>query len=153
MMRWFILSKVLPILVLLIGSVPAAAQTSIPFRGSTSSTTTYLNVGDCFDYTEYTITGTCTSLGDFTGCGSQRVSYCGAPDIEGDLTVIAANGDQISIHYVGTQVGLFSYMCDMEATGGTGEFQDAGMSGTVLIPDYGIDHPFDTTFEGVIEFP
>ena len=123
------------------------------FSGSTSSSTTYLDVGDCFDYTEYTVAGTCTSLGDFTGFGSQRVSYCGAPDVEGDLTIIADNGDQLSIHYVGTRTDLFTYACDMYSTGGTGEFQDAEMSGTLLIRDYDINHPFDTTFEGVIVLP
>jgi hypothetical protein len=141
------------ILALMICSVPAAAQTEVPFAGTMTSDTTDVIVGDCFDYTEYTVAGSCMPLGHFTGFGSQRVSYCGPPDIEGDVTVFAGNGDQLAIHYIGTRMDLFSYTCDLSATGGTGRFAGAMVSGTLQIPAYNLDHPFDGTFEGTIVFP
>jgi hypothetical protein len=134
-------------------AAPTLAQTEEPFTGSTTSDTTSVNIGDCFDYAEFDLIGSGTSLGTFTGIGHQRVDYCDAPDIEGDVTFTDQNGDEISIHYVGSRVDLQRYVCAMSATGGTGRYEGATLDGTLTLTDYCIDHPFDATFDGTISFP
>ena len=145
------LALVLPLLVLLTAPPPAEGQE--PFAGMTASVATAENVGDCFDETDYVVMGKGTVLGHFTGGGTQRVSYCGAPDIQGDVTLTAADGDQLSLHYVGTRVDLNTYTCTVTATGGTRRFENAVVDATLVIPAYAIGHPFDGTFNGTIEFP
>jgi hypothetical protein len=134
-------------------AAPALAQTEEPFTGSTTSDTNSVNIGDCFDCTEFNLTGSGTSLGTFTGSGHQRVDVCVAPDIEGEVTFTDQNGDEISIHYVGSRVDLLQYVCTISATGGTGRYEGAAVDGTLTITDYSIDHPFDATFDGTIRFP
>jgi hypothetical protein len=143
----------LTILGLLTLAGPATARAEEPFAGSTASDTTAVNVGDCFDYAEFDLAGCGTPLGTFTGSGKQTVNYCFGPDIEGDVTFTDENGDQLSIHYVGTRVDLFTYVCEMSATGGTGRYEGATVDGTLTIEDYSIDHPLDATFDGTIQFP
>jgi hypothetical protein len=143
----------LTILGLLTLAAPAIAQTKEPFTGSTASDTTSADIGDCFDDAGFDLTGSGTTLGKFTGSGEQRVNYCFAPDIEGDVTFTDQNGDEISIHYVGARVDLFTYKCVMSATGGTGRYKGATVDGTLTIEGYSIDHPFDATFQGTIRFP
>jgi hypothetical protein len=138
---------------LLTVAASAPARAGDPFTGTTASDTTSLDIGDCFDYTEFDLTGCGTPLGKFTGRGQQTVNYCFGPDVEGDVTLTDENGDQISLHYVGTRVDLFTYVCEMSATGGTGRYQGATVDGTLTIEDYGIDLPFDASFDGTIQFP
>ncbi len=92
-------------------------------------------------------------LGRFTGVGRQRVSYCGAPDIEGKVTLTDENGDRLHLDYVGVRVDLFSYVCDLSVIKGTGRYKGATVQATLDIPYYSLDHPFDMTFDGTIQFP
>jgi hypothetical protein len=134
-------------------TLAVSARAQDPFTGTTASDTTSLNIGNCFDYTEFDLTGSGTPLGTFTGSGQQTVNYCFGPDIQGDVTLTDENGDQISLHYVGTQVDFFTYVCEISATGGTGRYQGATVTGTLTIEDYDLDHPFNATFDGTIQFP
>jgi hypothetical protein len=143
----------LPLLGLLTLAAPSLAQTEEPFTGSTTSDPASVNVGDCFDYAEFNLTGSGTPLGTFTGSGQQRVDFCVAPDIEGDVIFTDQNGEQITIHYLGSRVDLFEYVCAMWATGGTGRYDGATVDGTLTIAEYRIDYPFEATFDGTIQFP
>ena len=153
MSRFLATPLALAVLSLLTVAASAPVRAGDPFTGTTASDTTSLDIGDCFDYTEFDLSGSGTPLGNFTGSGRQTVNYCFDPDIEGDVILTDQNGDQISLSYVGIQVDLFTYVCEMSATGGTGRYKGATVNGTLTIEDYSIDHPFDATFDGTIRFP
>jgi hypothetical protein len=133
-------------------SVPANAQAEEPFSGSGTVDVTNVNVGDCFDDATYTVQGFGEPLGVFSGVGQQHVSYCEAPDIEGNVTLTAESGDQISLYYVGTQVGPTSYLCDVVVTGGTGQYEGATVDAVLSIENYSPGGPFDLAFDGTIRF-
>jgi hypothetical protein len=153
MSRFLATPLALAVLSLLTVAASAPVRAGDPFTGTTASDTTSLDIGNCFDYTEFDLIGSGTPLGNFTGSGQQTVNYCFGPDIEGDVTLTDEHGDQISLYYVGTRVDLFTYVCKMTATGGTGRYQGATVNGTLTIEDYSIDHPFDATFDGTIRIP
>jgi hypothetical protein len=134
-------------------SVPASAQAKEPFSGSGTVTVTSVMVGDCIEDATYTVAGTGEPVGMFTGVGQQRVCYCEAPDIEGNVTFTAETGDQLSLYYIGTRVGLTSYVCDLVVTGGTGRYADATVDAVLTIENYSASGPFDLTYDGTICFP
>lgn len=134
-------------------SVPANAQTQEPFRGSGTVTVTSVMVGDCFDDAKYTVGGTGEPLGEFTGVGWQHVSYCDAPDIQGNVTFTADTGDRLSLYYIGTWVDPTSFVCDLAVTGGTGRYAGATVDAVLTIENYSPGGPFDLAFDGTICFP
>jgi hypothetical protein len=132
----------------------ALAQTEEPFYGSGTFTPTSVKVGNCFDSAQYTAAGEGTPLGQFEGDGHQRVDYCGiGPDMEGDVTLTAENGDQISLHYVGKRLDPSTYLCTLVVTGGTGRYDGATVDATLLIENYNLSEPFDITMDGTIQYP
>jgi hypothetical protein len=154
MARWHLPLWSLTILVLALSTVPAAAQTEQRFRGEGTLTPIRINVGDCFDKASCSATGTSNVLGGFQGIGRVRVDYCGIyPDITGDLIFTAANGDQLSVHYIGMRLDPTTYLARMAATGGTGQYQGAAVDAFLLIENYNLSDSFDITFSGTIELP
>ena len=133
-----------------------SAQAQQPFNGSVASATLRVNVGDCFEEEDFGAAGTGVPLGQFSASGHQFVSYCappGEPDIEGDVTFTDENGDELSIHYTGSRLDPSTFICDMSATSGTGRYDGATVTATLVIDNYDLAHPFDGTFDGTIFFP
>jgi hypothetical protein len=154
MARWYSLHWALTIQVLALASGAASAQTEEPFCGEGTFTPVRINVGDCFDKVKYSAAGTSNVLGSFQGPGRLRVDYCGIyPDIAGDLYFTAANGDQLSVRYVGMRLDPTTYLAKMVATGGTGQYQGAIVDAFLLIENYNLSDSFDISFSGTIEFP
>ena len=145
---------VLTILSVAIVSLPASAQTKERFRGEGTITPTHINVGDCFDMADFSAAGSSSVLGDFEAVGRLRVDYCGiGPDIEGDITFTVANGDQLSMHFVGMRVDPTTYVARIAGTGGTGQYQNARVKGHLLIENYNLSDSFDMSFHGKIRLP
>jgi hypothetical protein len=154
MLRSLPLHGALTIFALVLFAIPATAQADEPFRGEGMVTPMAEGVGNCFDKIKYTAAGTSNVLGAFQGAGRQRVDYCGIyPDIAGDLFFTTANGDQLSVHYVGMRLDPTTYLAQMVATGGTGQFKDATVDAFLLIENYNLSDSFDLIFSGTIQFP
>ena len=156
MARVFRSPLVIAVLTWLSFSYSAEAQTQQPFNGSIASATLKVNVGNCFEEEDFRAAGSGDPLGQFSAVGHQFVSYCappGDPDIEGDVTFMDENGDELSIHYTGSRLDPAAFLCDMSATGGTGRYDGASVTATLLIDNYDLDHPFDGTFDGTIIIP
>ena len=153
MTRAFRSQSMITVLTSLTFCYSAQAQTQQPFNGSVASATLSVNVGDCFEEEDFGAAGSGVPLGQFSAIGHQFVSYCAQPDIEGDVTFTDENGDELSIHYTGSRLDPSTFICEMSATSGTGRYDGATVTATLLIENYDLDHPFDGTFDGTIFFP
>jgi hypothetical protein len=154
MVRCFPPQWILTTLTLVLLAGPATAQTQEPFRGSGTLTVTRIHVGDCFDSVRCKAQGKSTPLGPFQGVGHQYVDYCGLPDIVGELMLTAANGDQLSIYYVGSRLeDPTTFLCRVLDTQGTGQYQGAMVDAGLLIENYNLANSFEFTFAGTIQYP
>mgnify|MGYP001818090989 FL=1 len=115
---------------------PVAADSQVrPIKGQVFGDVVYVEGGDYAECdagypgmgAEYVAYGNVAHLGKTTMTGS----HCASEAAAGSLTLVAANGDEISIDY--TPVEACDYpsattaTCDFDAivTGGTGRFEDA----------------------------
>jgi hypothetical protein len=126
------------------------AQAGQQFAGSAVSEATSVTVGDCFDEVKYAVVGSASAVGRFTGVGHQRVSYCGGPDLEGELTLTDANGDQLNLSYAAARQGTSCYVGSITIMGGTGAYYGATGSAALTVKNYSPDRPFDAFFDGAL---
>jgi hypothetical protein len=88
-----------------------------------------LAAGDPFQGAEFTTSGTGTHLGRFTGEGFVTFFGTSDPDFpifgEGEITFVAANGDELSAEFSGFIDTQGNAVIDFEITGGTGRFSHA----------------------------
>jgi len=154
---WF--SVLVAVLAALTLSAPAmAAGQQVPFKGRSSGVVTVTNIAYPFVTTRVVGEGEATHLGHFTLTAEAvvDVSLPGAP-AAGSWTLIAANGDQLSVTFVAIGIDPTHGHGDFTVVGGTGRFQGATGSYTQLItfatpPGSSPSTAYTDMLEGTISF-
>ena len=118
-----------------VAGVDAQGGTHLPFSGSLTGGTSATFVPPTTLEVTSDLEGTANELGRFTASGLEVVDTTTATST-GNLTFVAANGDELFTRTVGREIGFTPpniSMIQQEATiiGGTGRF--AGASGTFTI--------------------
>ncbi|MGD8329209.1 MAG: hypothetical protein PVJ49_07205 [Acidobacteriota bacterium] len=131
MTRFKLLSGAMGVLLALYATSAPAAQhtTTVPFTAVGQATLTpsmdgTLNVSG---------TGEATHLGHYVVSGTQVFQLGLPPTFVGDITMTAANGDELYITVTGVLTGFFPNPAgngQYEITGGTGRFEGASGTGS-----------------------
>lgn len=153
-MRFFVMAGAL-LLMSVPGSVDANSS-SRPFRGMLTGEVTFPFVGDecpASDIffgglrTDSAATGTVSHLGRVE-MTSQHCTPAGVAIEGGEMTLEAANGDELYLAYAGTAPppgpdGVIVVSVDFDITGGTGRFEHAtgGGQATAYVVFEGFDDP------------
>jgi hypothetical protein len=120
-------------------------------------TGTSVVAGDPFVGATFHTSGTGTHLGRFTGEGFVTFTPTGDPDFpifgEGEITFVAANGDELDAEFSGFIDAAGSATIDFVITGGTGRFSDAEGSFEAEAQTISADPPtFSFTANGRISY-
>jgi hypothetical protein len=130
------------------GAFPAivTADPGVPFKGTAELRQTSSNLVNGVLTLEYVGTGQGTHLGRFTETATLVVQADGS--FTANVTLTAANGDQVFKKASGTSVSVGDFMI----IGGTGRFMNATGTGVVLhASSDGLVHVAQT-YDGTIEF-
>jgi hypothetical protein len=103
----------------------AASSDARPFKGSASGVAVYVPDTECLEFglrTEVSAGGTASHLGRMEMTGGHCASFTPS---DGQLTLVAANNDTVSLDYSGPCNGVDACWFAGEVTGGTGRFDDA----------------------------
>lgn len=156
MRRTLVIVAVLALL--LVGLIPGAAAdpAARPFRATLNGEITFVwGTAECAPgpQTQWEAAGGASHLGRTHASGAHCSSY---GEYTGEATLVAANGDEVHIQYVGMgapfEPGQVLELppCDFEIVGGTGRFAGAEGHGTLairaLVPLDPMAEPWQATF-------
>jgi hypothetical protein len=143
---------VLGTLALALSSAASADDTSLPFvvslQGNANPTPT---ADPCILLNTETGTGQSAYLGPITWESKETVDLCanGNADVDGQLTITTANGDQVSgtyrtSAYLDFQAGVVTAVGRYKLTGGTGSLAGVKGKGVIaasgsLLPPFGVE--------------
>jgi hypothetical protein len=138
-------------LLLAVTVTPAArADHDRPFKGELESVATSFSLGDDGVLTiEGTVGGHATIIGKLTGAFIYYVSPDGS--FTGNLTKVAANGDEVFETFVGAFTSATTSAGSFTIVGGTGRFADASGGGDftgAVLSQTVIDIAFSGTISG-----
>jgi hypothetical protein len=111
--------------VMALGSPVAASSDARPFTGSASGVAVYVPDPECLEFglrSEVWAVGTASHLGRIDVAGGHCASFTPS---DGQLTLVAANKDAVSLDYGGPCNGVDRCWFEAEVTGGTGRFDGA----------------------------